>query len=68
MIKGYCRTNLDGFNCSKIKGFAAPPQKGDKVEVLYRGEPAILEICSITHKMVDGEPILSVELTGRSRE
>lgn len=69
MIKGFCRTNLDGFDCSNIKGFACPPQKGDKVSVRYRGTEATLEVCSITHvTSLNGDPIINVELTGRPRE
>jgi len=68
MIKASCRTNLDGFDCSNVTAFVAVPNKEDMVEVKYRGQPAILKVCSITHHCKEGVPYMSVELTGKPRE
>ena len=67
-IKAFCRTNLDGFDCSEITSFVTLPNKGDKVQVKYRGNVALLEVCGITHRCKNDEPSIEVELTGRPRE
>lgn len=74
MIKGYCRTNLDGYGrCDWPEVFVALPRVGDCVEANDRS----LRICAITHKVATeniycktisiqkGEPYIEVELTKR---
>jgi len=48
-IEGICRTNLDGYDCTKVTMFVAVPRTGDKVYVLKEGYETILTVISITH-------------------
>lgn len=66
-IKGYCRTNLDGYDCSEVRDFVAVPQKGDRVEVKRGNYPSRLEVCGITHLVKNGIPLIEVELTLKSK-
>lgn len=63
MIRARCRTNLDDYNCSRITVFAELPRIGDGVNVLKKGTPARLKVCSITHDIDEaGSPFIIVEL------
>ena len=67
-IQAYCHTNLDGFDCSEIKGFSCPPQIGDMVAVKYKGNVAHLKVCGITHFYTESRgAYIGVELTGKPR-
>ena len=66
-IQGHCQTNLDDYDCSLVKVFAAIPNKGDYVDVLYKGGIAALVVVSIKHKCRNGstpnpQPYIEVEL------
>lgn len=66
-IEAFCRTNLDDYDCSLVKVFAAIPNKGDKVQVLYRGNVTSLDVVQVTHKCKNGNtstpiPYIEVEL------
>ena len=66
-IQGECHTNLDDYDCSLVKVFGAIPNKGDLVEVLYKGNVAQLEVVSIKHKCRNGStpnpiPYIEIEL------
>jgi len=66
-IEGYCYTNLDDYDCSLVKVFAAIPNKGDLVDVLHMGSVSALEVISIRHKNKNGStsnpiPYIEVEL------
>lgn len=51
-IKGHCKTNLDDYDCSKVKIFASVPNIGDRVEVLRKGNDSTLKVCGITHSVI----------------
>lgn len=60
-------TNLDDYDCSKIKYVCIPPQIGHSVDVLYKGQDAELKIVRIKHSSYKGvtghiEPCLTIEL------
>lgn len=62
-IEGYCRTNLDYYDCNEVKVFAAMPTKGDYVTVRYKGNYSALRIVAITHRVKNGNaPYIEVEL------
>jgi len=64
MIKGYCKTNLDDYDCSSVTQFVAVPRIGEYVVVTYKGKPSKLRVVNITHlysNMFDG-PMIEVEL------
>jgi hypothetical protein len=71
-IKGYCRTNLDYYNCSLVKVFAAIPNIGDNVQVLYKGNVTTLKVVAVTHKQNGTEnnpiPISRSNYTTKTRE
>jgi len=48
-IKGRCKTNLDDYNVSLVTEFARCPNTGERVAVLYKGEPNSLKIVQIVH-------------------
>jgi hypothetical protein len=64
-IKGFCKTNLDGFNCSGEYYFVAVPLRGDSVKVRTdKGKWTTLKVVHITHQfsnILDG-PSIEVEL------
>lgn len=62
-VNGRCRTNLDDYDCSKVKVFASVPNRGDKVAVTLRGEERTLVVVCVTHDVYkDGNPFIIVEL------
>jgi hypothetical protein len=64
-IKGYCKTNLDDYDCSIVNRFVALPRVGDLVRVLYKGYSTQLKIYSITHciEATSGrDPFIEIEL------
>ena len=66
-IEGRCKTNLDDYDCSLVKVFAAIPNKGDFVDVLYKGGISALAVISVKHKCKNGStsnpmPYIEVEL------
>ena len=62
-IRGYCKTNLDNFDCSIVNVFCSVPKIGDRVRVLYKKNVTTLKVCKITHDQQNGEPFIVVELT-----
>ena len=63
MIRGYCKSNLDGFSCD-VKSFCAVPYKGDIVVAKINGNTRYLKVSGITHNQTgDGIPFIEVELT-----
>lgn len=48
-INGFCTTNLDGYDCSRVTKFFAIPNIGDSVEVLRKGTRCTLKVVHITH-------------------
>lgn len=63
MIKGRCETNLDGYDCSKVKVFAEVPNKGSRIVVFFNGAERTLKVCDITHDVKDNEPYIIIGLT-----
>ena len=61
MIKGKCRTNLDGYYCH-VDLFAALPRVNDQVAVFKDGIPTSLRVITITHCQDKEEPYILVEL------
>lgn len=63
-IKANCRTNLDGYDCSITSVFYAIPNKGDYVQVLYKGSVTYLKVVGILHKSGNNNqhPIIEIEL------
>jgi len=62
-IQAVCRTNLDGYDCTRVTRFAALPREGDKVAVWKRGVNTTLRVCSVTHtQKQEDTPIIIVEL------
>ena len=61
-IVGFCRTNLDNYDCSEVRVFVAVPRIGERVRVLYKGNSTTLKVCGITHCLRSGNPIIEVEL------
>lgn len=62
MIKGHCFTNLDDYDCSLVKVFAAVPRIGDYVTVTYKGNVSRLKVVSVQHHEIDKFPYLKIEL------
>lgn len=65
MIRGSCFTNLDEFNRARWPGkFVAVPRIGDRVE--GEGDGVVsrptLRVVGVTHRMVDDNPEILVEL------
>jgi len=61
-IKGYCRTNLDNYDCSDVRVFVAVPRIGESVRVSYKGNATWLKVCMVTHTVKNNEPEIIVEL------
>jgi hypothetical protein len=62
-INGRCRTNIDDYDCSKVKEFACVPSKGDRVAVTLKGEARTLVVVAVTHDVDKvGHPFIIVEL------
>lgn len=63
-IDATCFTNLDDYNTSFAKKFIAIPNKGDNVEVLYKGKRDYLKVVAIYHccDLATSVPILRIEL------
>lgn len=72
MIKGYCHTNLDGYERVVWPTvFAAVPRIGDRVTGVSGSERHSLKVVGITHEetlqngngsFMEQTPILSIEL------
>jgi hypothetical protein len=66
MIRGICKTNLDNYDCSKVKIFVSLPRIGDRVAVTYTGTPVesrVLRVVDITHDVdAFNNPFIIVEL------
>lgn len=60
-IKGYCKTNLDGYTM-KVFEFYKVPEIGERVACYRFGYEAVLKVCQITHDIKDGDPYIIVEL------
>lgn len=62
-IKGYCRTNMDGYSLEKWpREFVAIPREGDRVAA---ESGKTLKVCGVTHKYdkMNNCPYIEIELT-----
>lgn len=61
-IKGHCTTNLDDYDCSKVREFYRVPNKDERISVTRKGYDSTLRVCQITHSVRDNKPYIIVEL------